>query len=132
VAYHAVFSHDERDAGVPDHEWLRLACSRGYVSLSHDSAMRLDERTMGVVFAEKHPVTPALFILRGNLQGVQHAEMFLSAHEKVERMIRKYRKLGIPFAASIHRAPARGGRQVVHVTKRLDAEQWRDRLRRRR
>jgi hypothetical protein len=93
--------------------------------------MRFDEATMGVVFAERHPVTPALFILRGDLAGVQHAEMFLTVLPAVIRMVNKYRKQRRPFAANVYRSIARGAREVVHVTRRLDAEEWQERLRRR-
>lgn len=114
---------------MPDDVWLREACSRGYVALTHDSALRLDERTMAVVFEKRYPVAPAIFILRGDLQAPQHAEMFLRPLAQVSRMVKRYRKLGTPFAASIHRASARGGREVVQVTRRLDAAMWRARLR---
>lgn len=121
VPYHERYPRDEK---VADEVWLRDACQAGEISLSHDKTMRLTDEIMDHYFRADYDPSAALFVLRGDQTGEEHAAMFLAARARVERMARSYRKRRLPFVAHIHRATAKGGRQVVEVEKRLERTAW--------
>lgn len=128
IAYHESFPEDDR---LADPVWLRFACSRGYVCLSHDKAIRRDEETVGEVFDPAHSPLGSLFILRGQLVSTELAEMLLSVIGRIERMVWSYRKQGRAFIATVRRVTVKGGREKVEVVRWSDAESWHKRMRKR-
>ena len=130
VAYHdpGAFPGDPE---VSDDEWIRFACRRGYVGLTHDAAIRRDE-TLSQVFDPTHQPPGALFILRGGLSTDRLADMFLTVHRRVEAKVARSRRRGEPFIAVIRRVVVRGGREEVEVREWADRQSWEERQRRRR
>lgn len=109
---------------VPDPKWIRFACKKGYVGLTHDRAIRLDEATVRAVFDPEYAPSSALVLLRGDLAAPELAEMFLSARRQVERMVRRYRKERRAFVAIVRRKTIKRGRETVEVHRWKDRVEW--------
>lgn len=111
------------DPRVPDRKWIRDACSRGWVCLTHDSATRKDEATLDEVFADWKP-SGALFLLKGGISTLELAELFLDGLAKVERLVHRQRRKRDPFIGRVRRLVRRGGRIEVDVIRWANHQQW--------
>lgn len=129
VAYHDPEAFPG-DPEVSDEAWIRFACQRGYVGLTHDAAIRRDE-TLGEVFDPAHQPPGALFILRGGVSTDRLAEMFLAVHRKVATKVLRSRRRGEPFIAVIRRTMLRGGREEIEIRQWADRRAWEERQHRR-
>lgn len=134
VGLNVVPYHDPRafagDPTAPDEAWIRYACERGYVALTHDNAIRKDE-SLAPLF-EDHEPTGALFILRGGVTFDRLAQIFLQARSEVEKMVRRYRRQQEPFVAMIRRKNIKGGGERPEVSRWKNRLEWQEFVRRKR
>lgn len=123
VGYHDPSAYPGDDP-VSDREWIAMACGRGFVCLTHDSATRRDEEdTLDEVFREwQH--SGALFILRGGVSTERLAAMFLEVRPRIERMVRRQRRRRDPFIGVVRRAMSRGAIETVEVELWADRAKW--------
>jgi hypothetical protein len=113
----------ERDAAdsISDATWIAHCGQQGWVAITHDNDITRTPESVAAVFQSG----ARLFILRGQLPFVEHANQFADHLARVERLAGR----GEPFIAKVQRQTFKrgGARFLVDIGVWLSLEEWRSR-----
>ena len=82
----------------PDDEWLRVIGERGWVAITHDSAIRYKPNELAAVV--RHEVT--LLVVVGKAQHAELAHNFVATVPRITAFLARHRP---PLIAKVHRPP---------------------------